>query len=192
MKKIRRAAILGAAVIAAGLVFSGMASAAPAAPAAVSGTTTTATITTPDGSSFHIPVVPYPFSGTLSTTFDLYTLPACSSGAIGYEVFLSVPGVETQFDPAPGSTIILRSDTAGFLLKHLPSGSTAITDPTPSVDFANSGLNGFVTAAGDYSLGVKCFSSTAVTDAWWTEVHFDGAATSTNVPNWNWDPFAGL
>jgi hypothetical protein len=193
MKKSKTAGLIAAVVIAGGLAFAGSASAAPAAApasAAVAAGTTTATVATPGG-SFHIPVVPYPFSGSGTTTFTLYTLPACSSSATTYEVFLSTQGVEQEFAPPLGSTLVL-SDTFGDQLIGSTGANGAIPTPFQQVDFSQSGLNGFVTAAGDYSLGVKCFSSTGVTNVWWTTVDFDAAATSTTTPNWKWEPLDSI
>jgi hypothetical protein len=181
------AVTVGAAVLAGGLALGGTALAAPATPAA-SGDTTSSAVATPDG-SFHIPVVPYAFSGSLSTTFDLYALPTIPSGTIAYEVVLTKPGDEQDYNPPVGSTIILRSDTDGLLLKRVAAGTTTLSpDPIPGVDFSASGLNGFITAAGDYSLEIKFFGPTGLTGAWWTSIYFDGAATATNAPNWQWDP----
>jgi len=185
MKRTRIALGVGALAVAGGLALGGT---ALAAPTTISGDTTTSAVTTPDG-SFHIPVIPYPFSGSFSTTFDLYALPVIPSGTIAYEVVLTDPGDEQDYNPPAGSTIILRSDTDGRLLTRLASGTTTLSpDPIPEVDFSASGLNGFITAAGDYSLEIKFIGATGLTGAEWTSVYFDGAATSTNAPNWQWDP----
>ena len=189
MKK-RMAAIIGAVVVAGGLSVGGTALAAPTTASAVVGDTTAATVTTPGG-SFHIPVVPYPFSGTFSTAFDLYSLPTIPSGTIGYEVVLTQQGDEQDFSPPIGSTIILRNDTDGLLEVPVAPGTTTLTDPTLAVDFSASGLNGFISGAGDYSLAIKFFGSTSLTGVWWTTIHFDGAASLTNAPNWKWEPATG-
>jgi hypothetical protein len=190
MKKFKTVGVIAAAVvIAGGIAFAGSASSASATAADVAPGTTTATVATPAG-SLHIPVIPYPFSGSGTTSFSLYTLPACSSSATTYEVFLSSQGVETDFAPPLGSTLVL-SDTLGDQLIGRTGTNGAIPTPFKQVDFSASGLNGFVTG-GDYSIGVKCFSQTAVTDVWWTTVDFDGAATSTTTPNWTWEPSDGI
>jgi hypothetical protein len=185
MKLRRMALAVGALAVAGGLVLGGT---ALASPASVAGDTTTATVTTPDG-SFHIPVVPYPFSGSLETTFSLYTLPQAPAGSVYYEVFLSTPGVEDEFNPPLGSTYVLNSDTTGLLFGQLPADG--LPDPITDIDFSTSGLVGLVNGAGDYSLGVKFLSDTGVTGVWWTSVYFNGAITptSTTTPDWQWDPF---
>lgn len=189
LKRTWRTALIGAAAMTATLACTGTAMASTSTSQPVSANTSSAAVATPAG-SFHIPVVPYPFSGSWNTPFTLYTLPSCSSSAIGYEVFLSTQGVEQDYPPPLDSTFILYSDTNGPLFAPFgPSG----TLPTPfrAVDFSISGLNGFITGAGNYSLGVKCFSNTALTNVWWTTVHFDGPATPTSAPNWSWEPLAG-
>jgi hypothetical protein len=193
--KVRTAAAIGAVILASGLGLAGTASAAPTPAlassnlvAGVVGDTSNAAVATPSG-SFHIPVVPFPFSGSLTTTFDLYALPVIPAGTIGYEVFLSTPGDEQQYNPDPGTTIILNSDSQGPLIVPVNPGQTTLgSDPIPDVDFNTSGLAGFVTAAGNYSLGIKFFGNTSLTGTWWTTIHFNGAVTTTNSPSWQWEP----
>jgi hypothetical protein len=180
------AVAIAAVAIAGGLSLTGSASAAVIGDA----TSATVSVSTPDG-SFHIPVVPYPTSGAFNTPFTLYTLPACSSTATFYEVFISTLGVEQDFTPPAGSTLVLRSDSSGLLFGRVGANG-ALPTPFNNVDFSVSGLNGFIAAAGDYSIGVKCLNSAGITDAWWTTVDFDGPASSTNAPNWTWEPLDSI
>lgn len=185
----RMTAKVGSAAVAGGLAFGGLALAAPAgAQAAVHGGTASAAVATPAG-SFHVPVVPYPFSGAWNTPFSLYSLGQIPAGTIGYQVVLTLPGDEQDYDPPIGSTLILRSDSLGNLSVPVTPGTTTIPDPIPAVDFFASGLGGFISGAGDYSLAIKFYGSTSLTGVWWTEIHFDGPASAD--PNWEWDPTAG-
>lgn len=203
LKRTWRTAVVGAATIAATLALSGTALASTTTSRPVSADTTSAAVATPAG-SFHVPVVPVvpgvplsqAFGGSYSTAFNLYSVAVVPPGSIGYQVVLTEPGDQGYVAPPNSSTIILTSITGGELQTIFPAGSAPATipDPISDISFADSGLNGFISGAGNWVLAIKFFgppTQTTLTGVWWTTIHFDGPASLTNHPNWSWEPLAG-